>query len=103
MKKLFAFIVNNTHYYHRCLFKGSGEPNFDAYEANPYRSKKQRREWEVKALLEKIQPDMISLSPFQIVKVDHATAEQRAKDREQRLVCLFSRCRMMAANNSSLQ
>ncbi|XP_037539883.1 WD repeat-containing protein 46 [Nematolebias whitei] len=67
------------------LIPGAGEPNFDALDANPYRSAKQRQEWEVKALLEKIQPDLISLDPTKLGQVDHATFEQKHQERVQAL------------------
>ncbi|XP_071384661.1 WD repeat-containing protein 46 [Centroberyx affinis] len=67
------------------LVPGAGEPNFDGLDANPYRNAKQRQEWEVKALLEKIQPDLISLDPGQLGQVDQASYEQRHQDRVQAL------------------
>ncbi|KAK2851592.1 hypothetical protein Q5P01_007868 [Channa striata] len=67
------------------LVPGAGEPNFDGLDANPYRSAKQRQEWEVKALLEKIQPELISLDPNELGHVDQATFQQRHQDRVQAL------------------
>ncbi|XP_061591889.1 WD repeat-containing protein 46 [Cololabis saira] len=67
------------------LIPGAGEPNFDGLDANPYRSAKQRQEWEVKALLEKVQPELITLDPTELGYVDNATFQQKHKDRVQAL------------------
>ncbi|KAM4738372.1 WD repeat-containing protein 46 [Anableps anableps] len=67
------------------LIPGAGEPNFDGLDANPYRSAKQRQEWEVKALLEKIQPELITLDPTELGQVDRTTFEQRHRDRVEAL------------------
>jgi U3 small nucleolar RNA-associated protein 7 len=63
------------------VIPGSGEPNFDSLEANPYQSKSQRQESEVHGLMEKIQPEMITLDPSIIGNIDRAHTETLKEER----------------------
>ncbi|KAB1261891.1 WD repeat-containing protein 46 [Camelus dromedarius] len=67
------------------LIPGAAEPNFDGLENNPYRSQKQRQEWEVKALLEKVPAELICLDPRALAEVDVISLEQKKKERIERL------------------
>ena len=67
------------------LAPGSGEANFDALEVNPYQTKTQRREAEVKALLEKIQPDLITLDPGELGSVNVSKLEEDVLEKNKKL------------------
>mmetsp|Transcript_37552 Transcript_37552/g.56161 ORF Transcript_37552/g.56161 Transcript_37552/m.56161 type:complete len:630 (-) Transcript_37552:306-2195(-) len=54
------------------VIPGSGEANLDTteYNINPYQDTRQRREGEVRALLDKLSPDMIALDPGTVGTVE---------------------------------
>lgn len=67
------------------VIPGSGEANLDSleYHTNPYADTKQRRESEVRALLEKLSPDMISLDPntFGTIELDQEARQMELNER----------------------
>ncbi|XP_055897950.1 WD repeat-containing protein 46-like [Biomphalaria glabrata] len=65
------------------VIPGAGEANFDAYEANPYQSKAQRKQGEVRLLLDKVKPEMITVDT-NITNVDLETAKELQAEREKK-------------------
>lgn len=62
--------------YSSIVVPGAGEANFDAFEANPFESKKGVQESLVHGLLEKLQPDSISIAaPYSVGTIDTASPE----------------------------
>lgn len=64
------------------LVPGSGEANFDGFESNPFMTRTQRREMEVKSLLDKVQSELISLDPTELSRVDRVGLKQKLEDKE---------------------
>ncbi len=64
------------------IVPGAGEANFDALEINPFETAKQRQESEVRSLVNKLKPDMITLDPSIIGTIEKKanTTRLTAKD-----------------------
>lgn len=72
--------ISHDHGFSSIIVPGAGEQNFDALEINPYENTKQRQEAEVRALLNKLKPEMISLDPDFVGNLDLASAAERKKE-----------------------
>lgn len=60
-----------------CVLTGAGEPNFDSFVANPFQSRRERQEQEVRLLLDKLQPDTIMLDPDSIGRCERGEGGRR--------------------------
>ena len=69
---------------------GAGEANFDSYEVNPFQTRRQRADQTVRSLLEKLQPDTITLDKhaFSVAapKDEEELAADRAAERKAQLL-----------------
>jgi len=74
--------ISHSEGFSSIIVPGAGEANYDALEVNPYENTRQRQEAEVKSLLNKLQPDTISLNPDFIGNLDLASAETRKKEKD---------------------
>eukprot|EP00540_Astrosyne_radiata_P007938 CAMPEP_0116850732 /NCGR_PEP_ID=MMETSP0418-20121206/16321_1 /TAXON_ID=1158023 /ORGANISM="Astrosyne radiata, Strain 13vi08-1A" /LENGTH=250 /DNA_ID=CAMNT_0004482657 /DNA_START=1 /DNA_END=753 /DNA_ORIENTATION=- len=78
------------------VIPGSGEPNLDTmeYNTNPHQDSRQQREGEVRALLEKLSPDMIGLDPDVVATIEAGDASLR----KERLLDLQEQANAAAAS-----
>jgi len=88
------------------LVPGAGHANIDSFEANPFETKEQRKEKEIRGLLEKLQPSSIMLDPSQIGSINAVVvkreieAAQKKADEEAAEAAKKLKKKMRGANKS---
>lgn len=93
--------LGHSHGMGTILVPGSGEPNFDSYVANPFQSKRERREQEVHQLLDKLQPETIVLDPDYVGRVLQEPAEVQKQKQLQEAEANRARKKEQEAKNDS--
>ena len=77
--------IGHSNGFSSIVVPGSGESNFDSFEANPYESKKQKREAVVRNQLEKFPDDMISIETEMNGKIDTASKDIKEKEKVEKM------------------
>lgn len=66
------------------IVPGSGEPNFDSAEADLYETRTRRKEREVRGVLEKIRPELITMDTNFLGKISESRGGETHEEREGR-------------------
>ncbi|XP_020222147.1 probable U3 small nucleolar RNA-associated protein 7 [Cajanus cajan] len=83
------------------LIPGAGEPNFDSWVANPFETNKQRREKEIRSLLDKLPPETIMLDPSKIGTVKPKKEKTAKQDKEAEIEAALEAAKGIKLKNKS--
>lgn len=83
------------------LVPGSGEPNFDSAEQDVYETKTRRREREVRGVMDKIRPELITLDTEFLGKVDTEQPKGTYAERESRSFRQMNRLERLQAEGKA--
>lgn len=82
--------IGNSGGFSSIIVPGSGEPNYDIFESNPFETKKERNNKIVYKLLDKLQPDMIQLNPDfigmtpKMIQIENKNERLKYKNKDQK-------------------